>query len=230
MVFLLCGMVSADQYRTFTSADGRTMEAELSDFSSDGTISLRLKNGRSFTGIKPEIFSEEDRQYIAEWKLDTIVERGYLETKIRRTRDKVGEDDVGAIEEKIYEAGYSIEFDNGSSVTLEDLRVEYAILSWEAQIAGKRSDGEYTGLVGDVKITRLPAFEEVKVETRKITLRETDLASGYYWVGGGNSDSKDRLKGCWIRVWKGDKLIHEDSMPTGFRKNHKWSELKKKKQ
>jgi hypothetical protein len=64
---LMCGTIAlgennAEPYRTFTSKDGRVMEARFMRFEKD-KINLLLKDGRRFT-VAAEIFSPADQAYI----------------------------------------------------------------------------------------------------------------------------------------------------------------------
>jgi hypothetical protein len=61
------GENNAEPYRTFTSKDGKVMEARFIRFEKD-KINLLLKDGRRFT-VGSEIFSPADQAYIDELRI-----------------------------------------------------------------------------------------------------------------------------------------------------------------
>lgn len=67
LIFLLCGSVmhSADDFREFTSGDGRTMEARVLAVSGDSVV-IERRDGTSFE-VSQGIFSEKDRAYLEAW-------------------------------------------------------------------------------------------------------------------------------------------------------------------
>lgn len=57
---------SADEYRTFTSTDGKQIEAKPVS-ASEGSVRIEMKDGRSFD-LPLSRLIDEDQKWIAEWK------------------------------------------------------------------------------------------------------------------------------------------------------------------
>ena len=68
LLFLTAFLESDATARTFTSANGQEIEAEIT-FVSGGKVTLERSDGRVFS-VAPEMFSQEDQAYISKWKED----------------------------------------------------------------------------------------------------------------------------------------------------------------
>ena len=51
---------------------------------------------------------------------------------------------------------------------------------------------------------------------------ESKLESGYIWGNGAKKTSKDKLEGIWVKIYIGDKLVHEISKPENMMRKEKW--------
>jgi hypothetical protein len=51
---------------------------------------------------------------------------------------------------------------------------------------------------------------------------ESKLAPGYIWANGGKKTSKDDLKGIWVKIYVGDKLVHQQSRPENMMRKEAW--------
>ena len=97
------------------------------------------------------------------------------------------------------------------------------ILKFEDQLAAdKRSEGTIHRIKGSAKQNLIKAREEVRVSTEKFPMMETQLAQGYVWKGGGQRDSEDVVKGIWVKIYVGNKLVHEISKPENMMRKESW--------
>lgn len=62
---VICSL-HATTFRTFTSDDGRQLEARLVSYSSDKVVAIITKEGRAFD-VPLDRFCDEDQQFIKEW-------------------------------------------------------------------------------------------------------------------------------------------------------------------
>ena len=68
----------AQEYRTFTSRDGKTVEAKVIDYMADvpGTkmkmVTIELKNGETYEKLDTNIFSSADQKYFKQWHADRL--------------------------------------------------------------------------------------------------------------------------------------------------------------
>ncbi|CAA6692066.1 Unannotated [Lentimonas sp. CC19] len=60
--------MSASDFRTFKSSDGRSIEGKIVSVDSSNKVSLKLSNGQSYNGVRLSLFSDEDQVYILEWE------------------------------------------------------------------------------------------------------------------------------------------------------------------
>ena len=123
LLFIISTMASFVEARTFTSADGRTMEAEVISVTNTSTI---LKRGTRQYTIPLTSLSEADQKFLADWraeKLKTIIPK--LEVDInsgksdRSDRNDSYDDRIG-----------SFEF----SVTIENAELHYSLESGKAEL------------------------------------------------------------------------------------------------
>jgi len=230
LIFLLPLLAAASalhaELRTFTSADGeRTLKAQLTDFSSDGTVSIRTEDGRIFTNLDPQQFSPEDRQYIRNWMVRTVFERDDLEIKLTQKREKIGEREKGGWELTTFSGAYQIVLENDSMLDLSGLTLEYALIKWNAEIGGDQRAGEESVHLGMLEVKHLPARGKLKLETGKVPLTEAKLLPNFYIPDGGTSSPEDSLRGCWLRVHWNGALMMQLTQPDGLMKDTSWKKF-----
>ena len=67
LIFILTNTVWSEEFRAFTSKEGRVITARIINFSSyTGKVQLERENGRK-VWVDPEIFSSKDKKFIAAW-------------------------------------------------------------------------------------------------------------------------------------------------------------------
>ena len=106
----------------------------------------------------------------------------------------------------------------------KDIRVEYLIVKFEDALAAKKkSQGMLQRFSGSGACDVIKAREEISISTEKFPMRETQLAPGYVWTNKGKKDSKDDIRGIWVKIYVGDKLIHEISKPENMMRKESWN-------
>ena len=77
-------------------------------------------------------------------------------------------------------------------------------------------------LTDETKVPALVVRSTVRVSTKKFPMRETKLAPGFIWPGGGKRTSKDEMRGIWIKVFVGEILAAEVSKPENLMRKENW--------
>lgn len=222
-LFTLVGVTAnaADPgFRLFTDPQGREMQAKLTRVSGDD-VYIERQDGLA-TKVDISIFSPDDQAYIRDWeKKDAWSRKLELRFKSHIT-DRKGWDGH-PIARKTWKEGYEIVVKNETAFAMEDVRLEYRVFKFEdAMAAQKRSEGEVKKIKGAAKVKNIPAWSEEISATSQFPMRETKLASGYYWTGGGKKKSRDYMEGVWVRVYVGDSLAHETTQPKNLNRNAGW--------
>ncbi|MBL6919502.1 MAG: hypothetical protein ISR41_03250 [Puniceicoccaceae bacterium] len=142
--------------------------------------------------------------------------------------DKSGwEDNLRGVLVKTWKESYGIVLSNESQLDLKNIRIEYLIFKFEDAVAAqKRSEGEVRYLTGETKAPALKARSKARVSTKKFPMRETKLAPGFVWPGGGKKTSEDDMRGIWIKVFVGEVLAVEVSKPENLMREESWPTLK----
>lgn len=199
------------------------MEAKLLRVSGDEVTIERKADRREFD-LDLSAFAEEDQQHIRNWdQMRKLSRDDALEVKIRRSTDQKERSSSMATKRESWGAGYVIEVTNETFSVLTDLEVHYRVFKFdEAVAATDRGEGETERKSGSFKIGRLNRDQTVSKETEKFTLSASELKEGWYYVNGGREKSKDKLDGCWVRVYKDGKIVHEYALPASVARKQRW--------
>lgn len=198
------------------------MEAKLTRVSGED-IYIERKDGLD-TKVKLSIFSEEDQEYIKGWARDQLLENGVFDVRFGTKRSSKNEYTNGGIIYDKYNMQYEVVITNKNyDNDFENIRVEYLVLKFEDKLAAdKRREGRIERIKGVVTHDVVKARGEVRLSTEKFPMMTTKLAQGYVWRGGGERESKDIAKGIWVKVYVGDKLVHEISKPENMMRKEPW--------
>lgn len=226
-------------YRDFTSADGsQKLFAKLTDVDREmKAISLLNEQGKPMNNVAVAAFSKEDQAYIKAWAAeDLFAAEGALEAQIKRTRGS----DAGTVENpylawairsygddfkiKTGHEGFDIQVRSAREHPLEGARVEYRLfVVYDPPNAEKKKrDIEAVVHPGEMALPRISPRGLIEVQTATVTLAEIKMPSGMVWTDGGRRDFEDKLDGVWIRIYKNDTLLLEQSVPESLKDNEVW--------
>ena len=221
----VCLVLSAfsSEFRTFTDTKGRQMEAKITRVSGED-IYIERSDGLT-SRVNISIFSEADQKYINEWAYNALLESDIFDVRFGSKRSDKNEYTKGGIIYDEYNMHYDVVITNQNyDNDFKDVTVEYLILKFEDRLgADKRREGTLQRIKGSARQDLIKAREEVRVSTEKFPMLETQLAQGYVWRGGGQRDSQDVAKGIWVRIYVGDKLVHELSKPENMMRKESWN-------
>ncbi len=214
------------EFREFTDQQGRSMKAELINVIGQ-EVMLKREDGNTFT-VSPNIFCEEDKEYIQIWMVQKLNERDSLLTVNARsseTNKKKMDDGLAKMEK--WDGYYKVTIENESDLLLQNLKVEYRLWAFHMNMAAQsRDDGKTEIIKKDITIPMIKGRDEFAFDTAKAELSSIDLDSNVIWAGGGKDSSKDKLEGIWIRIYYKGVLIKDWSNPSSLKDKLNWAKLK----
>jgi hypothetical protein len=72
---LFAGSLSADEYRTLHSSDGKPLEAKVTAYDPTKGVSIETSSGQKYENVGVDRFSPEDQKYFKEWLAQRIAEK-----------------------------------------------------------------------------------------------------------------------------------------------------------
>lgn len=190
--------------RTFTSTDGRSLEAEIVAASND-SVSLRLANGQTITsGLG--LFSPADQKFIADWRKKNPVKINYA-FQVSYTKEKTDTSKARRSNETVTTESWicKIKVANRSGQDLENLKLDYSIfynqMDGGKPVLRKRN--------GSVTIPGIRNNEEVTLPTENVKLQSVQLDGGFYYSDGSRSRQKDSLAGMTVSFKHSGKEVFQ---------------------
>jgi len=235
----------AAEARTFTSADGRTIEADIVRFEGTDKVTIkRTDTGQTFT-LPIASFAERDRAELtaeaeaaARKKLvlppnSVAVEFSRVRVDTRKEKQdislsngEVRQDGITIIED---DWAYSVTLRNLLPRPIESLRADYILFVKVDNPSDTSSSGQRLRRVREsLTFDPIPVGGRVSARTASITTRKRELADGVVWSGSLKSKARDSLYGVWLRLYQGDTLVHETVSPTMLTSTEEWADTKPK--
>ena len=213
----------SSEFRTFTDVKGRQMEAKITRVSGKD-IYIERRDGLN-TRVDISVFSEADQEYIKRWAYNTLLESGIFDVRFSSKRSDRNKYTECGIEYEEYNMHYNIVITNNDyDHDFEAIKVEYLIVKFEDALAAKKkSHGTIQRFKGSASYHLIKAREEVSVATETFPMMETELAPGFVWTNGGKKDSKDVIRGIWVKIYVDGKLVHELSKPENMMRKESWN-------
>jgi len=199
---LLLPLTVRAEPRTFTSADGRTIEADIVAATSEN-VTLKLASGQTVVSTL-ERFSKADRDFIAAWLKQNPAKINYS-FQVSYTKDKMGssKQKSGSVSVTVENWLCRIKLANRSGQDLDNVEVDYTVFS-EQMDEGRpvlRSSR------GKVTLPKIRANEELTLQTDEVQLASTQLDGGYYYVDGARARQKDSLAGLAVSIRHAGKTV-----------------------
>ncbi|MEX2578452.1 MAG: hypothetical protein WD342_05280 [Verrucomicrobiales bacterium] len=158
-----------DEFRLFTSADGRTIQAKAVSSSGDA-IKIKMKDGRTFD-LPIENLSPGDQEWIAEWKKEKA--REYVpDLKISFDENlEKSTDESGFVHIESFSPELSIE-NRERSFDLSDAKVTTLLIVEDVE-----KEGTFAVLSKETVTLSLPAGESRKLEGKKTETKHATVRS-----------------------------------------------------
>jgi hypothetical protein len=224
---------AAEGYRTFTDAEGRTVDAKILSFdAARGRLEIEREDGKRVR-VEPGLFSEADQEYIKEWILADLA---LSDTNLRVSIKKDSEGSYGSKDE--LEEGekmfYELDFNNRTDKPIEGLRIEYRYFITQKG-TGDEEDKEVQ-VAGSTSLATIAARQSLKVNTDVIEVKEIyeEVRESNYTADGVpiNSTSliktrEDELDGIWVRIYGptvgGIPMTRDVTYPRDLKEKKTWS-------
>jgi hypothetical protein len=201
--FLIFAVSATAEVRTFTSPDGRTLDAEVSSATLD-TVTLKLAAGGTIVAPISK-FSTADQQFIKEWRKQNPTAIKYSFTSsYTKEKTKSQKSSVGAATVTSDSWICNMKIANRSGQTLEKLKIDYDIFydnNEGGRVVTRKASGSAT-------IDNIKHLQEVLVPTKELTLQTSQLKGGYYYSDGARARQRDSLSGMVIKISHEGKQVY----------------------
>ncbi len=195
--------------RTFTSVDGKTLEAEV--VSADASaVTLKLAAGGQTT-VPLNRLGETDRQYVKDWVSRNPAAVRY-NFNVAWEKETVGSRVGGGDKKiKITTSTYVVHFKitNRSGVPLENLDARLQVY-FKAQ-SSKEPTTDHLDCVR--KIPLIKAGETITVDSERVDIQMSELKAGYSYKGGFNVRQSGSIQGVALTLMHGDWQAHDYVSP-----------------
>ena len=183
------------EIRTFTSPNGRTLQAEITAATPD-RVSLKTPAGQPLV-VPIDKFVPADQAYIAEWRKANPMQIKYR-FLADYTKSKAGSSKMRSNNETITTEQWecNMKITNQSGQTLEGVTVDYVIYFDNLEQGNKVTRSK----AGKVDIGTMKSLQQMVVKTASVDLHSVQLEGGYYYADGSRSRQKETLNGIIIHV------------------------------
>ena len=220
VVFVLPASMSGATM-TLRNTKGADIQAEILSVDGD-ELTIRRQDGSEFTfGIS--MLDEASRRKTREWALNHIPSDAFDVTIRDRPEEK---EDMSSESRKVRIERIQFHFDieYNHNIPLQDLRIEYRVFYSEERM-GRPVNGYSREVVwtDEIKVPLLEPEAEIRISSEKmLPLEESRMHSGWSISRGFGGPVRDRIDGIWMRLYRGDKLLHEHSEPSKTMDRFKW--------
>ena len=213
LAFLLTSSVLHAEPRTFTSPDGRTLQAEITAATPD-RVTLKTATGQTLVAPVDK-FSPADQEHIAEWRKANPVQikyrflADYTKSKASSSKSKQGNETITT---ELWECNMKIT--NQSGQTLEGVTVDYEIYFDNIERGNKVT----RSISGKADIGTMKHLQQLVVKTEPVELHGVQLEGGYYYADGSRARQKEDLRGMIIHVSHGGQKVFtwtSNNVPKG---------------
>jgi hypothetical protein len=232
LVFAAGLSLARAETQTLTDKQGRSLKADVISVSGD-KVKIKRDDGQTFE-LPLSNLSDDDQSRLKAWAKteaakslpdDALVvefSRGKFETtkkdiEVKLVGGGVVKDGMTVTEEKW---GYAITLTNRTTQPIENLRTEYILFatvdSVHTEDKGMRKKNYKTA------IETIPTLGKTTFRTETISAVKTKYNGNIVSAKTGESSSRETLFGIWIRIYRGDQLVYENSMPGTLRTTEKW--------
>jgi hypothetical protein len=231
-------LLPAGEVRTFTSTDGRTIEAEVLGYKGD-TLRIRRVDTNRELKLPLSTLSEEDQRAARKLMRENPGLRDSIrasDIRVEFSRAKFEREKTATAywrDENVESWGYSVSVLNQTNQPIEGLRLEYVLFAltdpeeiFETSLRKSESERlERTG--GREEFEVVPASQRLSVRTKAVVttkVKYTDGGAIFTAKGKLRSSWRDKeLHGVWLRIYDGPTLVHEASSPESLRTAERWS-------
>jgi len=223
--------------RTFTDKQGRSLKAEVISVEDD-KVTIKREDGQTFS-LSLDTLSDDDQKALKDWAaqqaakpkslppgaIAVTLSRAIFDTNkktvdVKLTTGETVKNGRTLTEDKW---GYAVNLTNRTSQPIDNLRTEYRLFATIDDIQVKA--GVKQGLKKKAYTSKIPAIKEfgqLAFRTETISAIKSKYNGNIVAANSGESSSRETLSGIWIRIYQGDDLVYETSLPDSLRTTEKW--------
>lgn len=205
LVALPMAVIAQAEPRTFSSPDGRTVQAEILGANAE-TVTLKLTSGQTITAALTN-FIPADQAFIKAWTKanPTAINYSFSASYTKEKKNSFEAKSGGVI--TITDTWVcKMKIANRSGQPLEGVTIDYEI--YYNFLGRGQKEPILRKETGSVPLPALKNFEETEVLTKDIQLKTNKLEGGYYWAGGARARQKDALVDMSLQfVHNGQKVF-----------------------
>lgn len=188
--------------KTFTSPDGRTLQAEIISATPD-RVTLKTTAGQTL--VAPiDKFIPADQEDIAAWRKANPAKINYRFvadfTKSKEGSSKIKQGNIFVTTERWV---CNLKLINQSGQTLEDVSAGYRIFFDQLERGEKITRSK----AGRLDFGTLKALQQVVVKTDAVELQAIELEGGYYFTDGSRARQKEGIRGILIDIMHEGKKV-----------------------
>lgn len=163
MALGLLPMMASAEYRTFTSADGKTMNAELVS-ATDSTVTVKMEQNRRQVEFPMTLLAAEDQEFVKQW----AKENQSYSLKIEARKKTTGSENKkeGNTTTNIRSYVYGVSINNWGRTQLEGAEIKYRIYM---------EDGSFNE--GAQEVAMLKPMDTVAFQSDGISLQRCETKS-----------------------------------------------------
>ncbi len=117
---------------------------------------------------------------------------------------------------------YQITFENTGFKEMTDLVAKYRIYRLNDEHGAARGEMTLASEQGEIALGTLRSREKKTVDTKPMEIETLALKSGWTYRDGSKHKVEDRVKGFWVKVFRGEELIEDYANPSTLRKADNW--------
>lgn len=209
-----------DPYLQLSSKEGVQIEAQILKVEANTVLIVR-KDGERFT-FPISMLDPQSVKLVQAWAIDQALANS-LEIRVReRTlgREKISST---ARSGNVKTVQLNFQLTNKSSVTIDNLRIEYRIFVTREEISMPSKEFAQEQIIpGKLDVKQLLAGKELTLEADPIPLKEEKLNANFVPAQGNKRSSQDKVDGYWYRIYRGKNLITENASPRRLMRVKTW--------
>lgn len=237
LLVLAAATLSAGETRTLTSKDGRSIDAEIVGYKGETLRIRRIDTGRELQ-LPVSALAESDQTTVRKFIRDNpdlrdTVKPGDIRVEFSRAKfERETTESAYWRDENAESWGFSISILNQTNAPLEGLRVDYIVYAVDdpdnvqSAARNKTSSERLQRITGTEAVAAIPSGQRSTTRTTPVVSTRVKYTDGVRML---TADGKlvrswrdKALHGVWLRVYDGDKLVHEASSPENLRTTERW--------
>lgn len=117
---------------------------------------------------------------------------------------------------------YDITVANKGLKDTPPLDVKYVVFVQRERLGEKKGLEQIQRVAGAKSIDPIKSNGKIVVTTETIGLNKSRVGGDWIYSDGGKISAKDSAKGIWVKLYQGETMVAEYSLPTTIKEREKW--------